>query len=142
MARELVLSAHPIIEPGVCAKCGTQHDSWFVDLGFDTIFNYVDDNGYKTWCDGIVYLCANCVNSFATDLFRAYQIYARAEARELTPLKLIPITLEKKEEDGNSGSSSGDNSGDTEESDENDRPDESNADDPVGAFKIALAKAV
>lgn len=143
MARDVNIQPHPIIEPGVCAKCGTQHDSWFVDLGFDTVFNYVDDMGYKTWCDGIVYMCANCINSLVSDLFRAYQIYSRDNPVGLTPLKLIPITLDKKEEDsGDSGSSSGDDSGDAEFVDEDDRPVESDDDDATTAFRVAIAEVV
>lgn len=143
MAREINIQPHPIIQPGVCAKCGTQHDSWFVDLGFDTVFNYVDDMGYKTWCDGIIYLCANCMNSLASDLFRAYQIYSRANPVGLTPLKLIPITLDKKEEeDGDSGSSSGVNSGDEQGIDPIIEAIDSDESDAASAFRVAIAEAV
>lgn len=141
MAREVAISAHPIIEPGVCGKCGTQHSSWFVDLGFDTVFNYIDgESGFTTWCDGIVYMCAECMNSLFEDLFRAYSIYARGEDRELTPLKMIPITLDRveREEDGDSRPSGGDDSGDSEGVDEIVIEDERDDDDAAEAFKFAL----
>lgn len=144
MAREVSLHSHPIIEPGVCGKCGTQKGSWFVDLGFDTVFNYVDGNDYTTWCDGIVYLCADCINSLAEDLFRAYNIFKRENpALNLTPLKLIPITLDKKEEDdGDSGSSSGVDSGYAEVTDENGGDAESDDGEAVTAFNLTIAEAV
>ena len=144
MARELTLTNHPIIEPGVCGKCGTQISSWFVDLGFDTVFNYDDHNGLRTWCDGVVYLCAECCNSFFEDLFRAYNIYKRDNVgREITPLKMIPITLDKKEDsDGDSGSSSGNDLDESDESDPDDPGDESDDREADETFRVSFAKAV
>ena len=144
MPREVSVFSHPIIEPGVCGKCGTQNDSWFADLGFDSVFNYGDHNGLQTWCDGVVYLCANCVNSFVEDLYRAFNIFRRENAgRVITPLKLIPITLDKKEDDdGDSGSSSDVDSGDTGGIDDLDPVDESDDDEATRAFKFTIAEAV
>jgi len=143
MTREISLHQHPIIEPGVCAKCGTQHSSWFVDLGFDSVFNYEDDSGYKTWTDGIVYLCADCTNSFFSDLFRAYNIYQREELRNLDPLKMIPITLDKKADDnGDSGLGSGVDSGDSEDVGEESGDSGGDFAGEQPAFRVSLAEAV
>lgn len=143
MPRQMNLSHHPIIEPGVCGKCGTQNCSWFLDLGFDTIFNYVNDQKLNTWTDGVVYLCADCCNSLFQDLFTMFQIYQRDEKRELTPLKMIPITLDKKEADnGDSGPSSGVDLGNPEDVDSDVEPDGLDDENPARAFRISLAEAV
>lgn len=72
--REVAIYNHPVTVPGVCGKCGSQDKDWFVDLGFDTIFNQEpDEAGSPIWTDGTVYLCSDCYNSLVTDVNRRFK---------------------------------------------------------------------
>ena len=71
--RDVAIYNHPVTVPGVCGKCGSQDRDWFVDLGFDTIFNQEPDSiGTPTWTDGTIYLCSDCYCNLIDDVNRRF----------------------------------------------------------------------
>ena len=79
--RSVAIYENPIMEPGVCARCGSQDKDWFVDLGLvveggrDNPNNNREPVGsdYKypsLWFEGAIFYCCDCVNNLVTDVSR------------------------------------------------------------------------
>ncbi len=74
--RDVTLYSHPVAEPGYCGKCLSQSKDWYVDLGFNIVFNHEEDNpSAPVWTDGAVYLCCDCFNDITTDVNRKFQAF-------------------------------------------------------------------
>jgi len=74
--RPVQILRNPVAEPGVCGKCTSQDRDWYVDLGFDTMFNSEQEGtGYPLWTDGVIYLCCDCFNSLVVDAHAAFQVF-------------------------------------------------------------------
>ena len=117
--REVSIFSNPVAAPGVCAKCGSQDNDWFVDLGFEAEMHKFDDSiNLPTWFDGVVYLCCDCTNNLYTDLLRKFgqfedDHYVRTNLHGYSRPELSDDSIFNGSEsisDENSDDASGDNS--------------------------------
>lgn len=82
--RTVAIYENPIMEPGVCAKCGSQQRDWFVDLGLNITgekeapykaVNVEDGEPYESpnhWFDGAIMYCNVCINNLFDDVCRKF----------------------------------------------------------------------
>jgi hypothetical protein len=97
--RPVSILSNPVAEPGICGKCTSQDRDWYVDLGFDTVFNMeAGETGYPIWTEGVVYLCCDCFNSLVVDAHRSFQIFF-PDVIDPRPNYTSPVGLEDVEED-------------------------------------------
>lgn len=75
--RDIGLYKHPVAEPGVCGKCGSQKKDWFVDLGFQLESVRALDEPLMPdtmWYEsGVVYLCCDCLNDIIVTTNRKFE---------------------------------------------------------------------
>jgi len=94
--REVYIYKHPVTEPGFCGKCGSQNRDWFVDIGFDTIFNHPEaGEGVPNWTDGTIYICSECYHNLVSDVNRRFESFLN-DVQSTRRGYTLPVGLEEK----------------------------------------------
>lgn len=81
--RSVAIYENPVMEPGVCGKCGSQQRDWFVDIGLNVTggkrnpMNDREDEGslYEhpdVYFDGALFICCVCINDMFNEINRRF----------------------------------------------------------------------